>query len=140
MKQKQEEWFMYQLPIGNVAGLKRLVQFFRSASQEEMDLERFFSLAIMPFYDCMHGGIERMAGHVLYRLSDFLPLEHRKDIYIYPDSSDSSGSLVVDDSSWHSLEDWRKEWESLNPHIPSLTKSLPGEIIKLLPEKLPQTD
>lgn len=53
---------------------------------------------------------------------------------IYPASSSENVSASYNGRPWYSLEDWRKEWERHNPYIPELTKALPPELQKMLPE------
>jgi len=115
-------------PIGNIEDVRTFVQKFRG----DGNLERFFSDSLMPFYDALYDSLRSNAGHVLYRLSDFVDEQERKKIAIYPGSD---GSLDVSHeqeggeatySKWNSLEDWRKSWEQTTDGlIPTLSEMLP---------------
>jgi len=88
-------------------------------------IELLFSIAIKPFVDHPedeYDSVDTEVGHILYRISDFIPEGQRKTIAIYPFDE---GSLTIDDTRWYSLEDFRKFWKSINPIIPEIVKSLP---------------
>lgn len=123
-----------ELPIGDIEYLKRLAKTFKEHRNETGNLEFFFSFALMSFYDCMWEGLGTNAGHVVYRLSDFISEEERSIIKIYP-SKDGS---IIDEKiyPWASLEDWRKEWEELyHSNIPDFTKKLPSSLLELFVAK-----
>lgn len=115
------------LPVGNVDYLKKLVEDYKRY-REIKNLELFFSMALLPFYDAMWDGLTSDAGHLMYRLSDFLSEDKRRCMSIYPSSN---GSLSIDGSIWDSLEDWRKMWAKYNPYIPELKKILKLEYVIL---------
>lgn len=117
-------------PIGNIEDVRKFVHEFTAHG----DLKRFFSDSLEPFYDAMYDGLRPNAGHVLYRLSDFVDEQERKEIAIYPSSDGSlnvpheqeGGGVVYSKSN--SLEDWRKSWEKCTDGvIPTLEEMLPPE-------------
>ncbi|VVB82657.1 Uncharacterised protein [uncultured archaeon] len=94
-------------------------------------IDGFFSWALFPYYTpCLPNdfyGITKNAGHIIYRLSDFLSEETRKNIHIYPHEK---GMVILKQLEgnvrWDSLEDWRKEWKKNNSYIPDFIKRLPS--------------
>lgn len=116
-------------PIGNIEDVRTFVQKFRV----DGNLERFFSDSLKPFYGAMYAGLRPNAGHVLYRLSDFVDEQERNKIPIYP-GSDGSLDVPYEQeggeatySKWNSLEDWRKSWEQKTDGlIPTLSEMLPA--------------
>jgi hypothetical protein len=66
-------------------------------------LRTFFAVALRPHY-CPSWGpaqsLPALAGNVLYRLSDLVPLERRESMHLFDDYP--SGSFT--------LEDWRQLW------------------------------
>jgi hypothetical protein len=94
-------------------------EWFKSTLDETGDRPKardvFFSSALMGFYDPTYMGLGTEAGHIVYRLSDHLSEAERSTIKIYPSPT---GSLSINGNRWDSLEDWRKEWESLPDEIP----------------------
>lgn len=123
------------LPITDVPRIKDLVARYRE--NPDFTMESFFSFALLGYYDAMHGGMDATAGHILYRLSDFIEAEERKKIAVYPSQT---GSIInnhegeVDEEffegeekdRWDSLEDWRKLWKGQNRFIPEYQKQLPS--------------
>lgn len=63
--------------------------------------EHFFSTLLYRFYDCMGGGLDDLLGHVIYRISDLLPPDERRGLYVYPNAKGPD----------HTLASWREEWE-----------------------------
>lgn len=126
----------YYLPIGDLRYIEDLLRGFKEIkdassldSLVSLDslLEPFFSRALVPFYDAMWDGLDTTAGHVIYRLSDLVPEEKRRNIAIYPAST---GSLIIEQWNWATLEDWRKEWERYHKDIPQHNLD---RLIKMLP-------
>ncbi len=123
--------FFDRLPIGDVPYLRILVQRYRD--NPKMTTESFFSFALLGFYDAMWDGLNGMAGHIIYRLSDAIEKPQRETMVIYPSSKGSIINVNEEDvgehelvNRWASLEDWRKEWEHINPVIPDYAKQLPS--------------
>lgn len=117
------------LPIGDVPYLRTLVEHYKD--NPDFTRERFFSYALLGFYDAMWDGLNGTAGHIIYRLSDAIEKPQRETMHIYPSST---GSIIIEHKDrgedagvrWDSLEDWRKKWERDNPVIPEYRKQLPG--------------
>jgi hypothetical protein len=112
--------------IGDIPYLKELA---RAIKEDRMDFEKgvewFFHCALLPYYQPIDwDGMNIDAGHIIYRLSDFLPEEKRSKIEIYPNPH--GGSLIINDYHWDSLEDWRKQWEKYHSYIPPIIKKLPA--------------
>jgi len=112
--------------IGDIPYLKELA---RAIKEDRMDFEKgvewFFHCALLPYYQPIDwDGMNIDAGHIIYRLSDFLPEEKRSKIEIYPNPH--GGSLIINDYPWDSLEDWRKQWEKYHSYIPPIIKKLPA--------------
>lgn len=88
-----------------------------------LERERFLSLALLPYYESgvnYWDGLERDAGNIIYRLSDFIDAKERKTFAVYP-SKDGSITLHEGEEGeyrWDSLEDWRVEWAANHPNIP----------------------
>jgi hypothetical protein len=115
----KDEYYEY-----DIARLKGLLSNLKK--DKELDnftkLEIFFDLILTPYYfpeSCSNGDITANAGHIIYRISDSIPLEIRERIKVY--SNDS-------------LEDWRKEWASGGAVIPNFRKKLP-DLSRLLDDK-----
>ncbi len=119
--------FSGSLPIGTYEYIKELLTM--NTQHNQVSLEMFFSLALVPFYDPMWNGLEETAGHIIYRLSDFVFVEERERIAVYP--SEKASIIITDEElgscSWCSLQDWRREWEKYHPIIPEFQKMLPSE-------------
>lgn len=79
------------------------------------DIRHFFMDGLVGYYDCMFSGMSTEVGHLMYRLSDFVPLEQRQIMMIYPSTN---GSIIAEDGTWDSLEDFRKAWEGHFSEIP----------------------
>jgi len=96
-------------------------------------VEGFFSWALLPYYTPFFSGdfygLGKNAGHIIYRLSDFIPEDERRNIPIYPSKD---GTLLMKqlegNIQWDSLEDWRKSWEKDHPIIPDFIKKLPSAL------------
>lgn len=111
---------MYSLPVGDIESLKRVFECIEGIQKShdedgtEWDsfrkLKFFFMQALYPFYDCMWDGMETKVGHIIYRLSDLVPIELRTKIVCY---------LGKD-----TLENFRKEWEENYNNIPELNQLL----------------
>ena len=129
----EEPEYLGYLPIGDLDYLKELLDSCKKSKGKvslEKLLESFFSLALVPFYDPMWDGLKTHAGHVIYRLSDSVPEEKRRNIAIYPANN---GSLIMDKYPWASLEDWRAEWQKYH-------KQIPGDDIKQLVKMIMPAD
>lgn len=114
----------WELRLGDTEYLKEIIKVIKEDNKIADPIETFFFYALGPYY-CPVGwdGIKRNAGHIIYRLSDFLPEEKRSNIAIYPSEH---GSLIVNNYPWDSLGDWRKKWEKHYPNgIPEMIKKLP---------------
>jgi hypothetical protein len=113
------------LPVGDIEHIRWIVKYFKE-HRDNISVGSFFMMVLEPFYDCMWDGLNTVAGHVIYRLSDFVSEEERIKISIYPSEN---GSLIIDEGfglgRWYSLEQWRKEWERYHQYIPELKKLLP---------------
>lgn len=126
--------FWNRLEIFDVKNLKDLAsdagKYIKEHGTNSEIIESFFSWALYPYY-CPRGidwdGMTTNAGHIIYRLSDFLQEEKRKNIAIYPNDK---GSLMIEmyerSVCWDSLEDWRKKWKKYYPIIPDFIKRLPS--------------
>lgn len=82
-------------------------------SSEEKVRELFLRQVLAAYYDSYVSpdGITPAFGHALYRLTDFIALEERLRIEIYPKRG----------KDWYMLEDWRHAWETDFPAgIPEL--------------------
>lgn len=111
-------------PVGDIEWIKDLAKTYRE--NPGMDIGHVFSMSLLGYYDAMWGGLDRNAGHIIYRLSDHIPQEEREKISIYPSET---GSIVMDAfGPWDSLEDWRKQWKE------GIEKS--GETIPILQPQL----
>jgi len=108
--------FRDELPVGDVQHIKNCLE-LADAIRDRDDvigtLSVFFSHVVAPFYDCMWDGMSTEAGHTVYRLSDQVPCDVRARIDVYPGTD-----------GWHSLEDFRREWEQAYPVIPERTPLL----------------
>lgn len=115
----------FESRIGDIPYLKELAKAIKEEINNEKKLEIFFSYALLPYYQQIDwDGIKTDAGHIIYRLSDFLPEEKRSKIAVYPNRN--GGSLILNDNPWDSLEDWRKQWERYHTYIPPIIKKLPS--------------
>lgn len=92
------------LPLGDLEKLRDLVGEYEK--NPNLSTELFFSVALIPYYSPMWEGLDQQAGDVIYVLSEFVPEEKRRTMYVYPSST---GSLLEEDVKWDSLEDWRAE-------------------------------
>lgn len=114
------------LPLADIPHLQKYAEFLKTYVEETGDLEgarkRFFSGILVGFYDAMWSGIKEEVGHILYRLCEFVSLEERQMMMIYP--SDDGSIIDIHDTLsgepvfWDSLEDWRHQWEEYHPVIP----------------------
>ena len=101
-----------------------LINFFAN-SEEGLSPDRFFGLALYDAYDTLVSplGIAPVAGHIIYRLSDFVDEDQRRTIVLYPNST---GSVIDNGESCDSLEDWRVNWISIyKDGIPPLSELWP---------------
>lgn len=108
------------LPIADTAYLRENLKVLRwyvgNGGDREEGRKHFFSSVLLGYYDALWDGLDKTAGHLLYRLSDFLHEDERKRMMIYPSSD---GSIIdAELGSWDSLEDWRAHWEKTHPVIP----------------------
>ncbi|MEK7517978.1 MAG: hypothetical protein AAB583_05485 [Patescibacteria group bacterium] len=141
----------FELLVVDVPHLRNLLETYKK--EKTLEPRWFFTMALLGYYDAMHGGLEKDAGHVIHRLSDFIEIKERKKIDIYPSPD---GSLIFphgyngnffdfcESDRWDSLEDWRKLWEKTHPFIPEYFSQDSKEFalgLKELPpgEKNPQT-
>ncbi|HLD83879.1 MAG TPA: hypothetical protein VI979_03430 [archaeon] len=107
-----------------------LLELAEMKGRGEISDERFFSLALLGFYDAMNPALTAADGHMIYRLSDFVPEDRRRTMRIYPCRTGSiimPSDEILDASkhpyeyelgggpnNWDSLEDWRKQWERIH--------------------------
>lgn len=78
-------------------------------------------MALLGYYDAMWDGLTEEAGHIIYRLSDFLPVDKRMRLSVFSSKDGSIVELMGDGDEWlvsASLEDWRKEWRRAHKEIP----------------------
>lgn len=128
-----EDVFYGETKVFEVKDLKelagRLEKFVKKNEFDFKIIDEFFSWALLPYYTPYLPGdfyrLSQNAGHIIYRLSDFLTEEERQKIAIYPSEK---GSMIIKMLSgnvqWDSLEDWRKSWEKEHPIIPNFIKKL----------------
>lgn len=96
-------------------------------------------MALTPYFDrTAYDGLDPRVGNFLYRLSDFLNVERRRKIEIYPACAGESADVLIDGNPWYSLEEWRKMWEKKNapypvPHISFANKFEKEDLAFLLP-------
>jgi hypothetical protein len=102
---------------------------------EQVNIESFFFHALETYYetpefreDYNKSRFKVYAGHLLYRLSDYIPMEHREKIRVCLDI-DCIGKLIINGANWLSLEDWRVEWERNRP-IPFFQRQLLSELVR----------
>ena len=78
----------------------------------------FFSYALSSYYGGTISCLGKEAGDLLYWLSERIPAEERGTISIYPKEVILVMKTPKQDfytfTSWHSLEEWRDEWENTN--------------------------
>jgi hypothetical protein len=119
------EVYWDNLPVGDIEHLKRLTKTFSEHKGEQGNLEMFFMFALLPYYEFIsYDGLDRRTGHVIYNLSNFVKQEDREKIIVF---RTEKGSIVDEEGkAWDSLEDWRKQWEKINPVIPNLIKEIPS--------------
>lgn len=94
--------------------------------KETKDSKIFFEQALEPMNDIFVGCPNEMPvlsvyGHLIYRLSDFLPKVEREKIRDYPDEN---GKILSDGVRWSSLEDWRSFWGERFGPVPTLLEIL----------------
>lgn len=128
------------LPLGDLAYLERTIELCRKTSADsENDIKFFFLMALTPYFDgIFYEGLDPRVGNFLYRLSDFLSEERRRQIEIYPARAGENADVIIDGNLWYSLEEWRKMWEKQNapysiPHISFAKKLEKRDLIFLLP-------
>lgn len=127
---EDSSYIIPKLLVGDIDWLRTLAS--QHKDNPELSVEIFFKFALVGYYDTMWSGLQRICGDFVYRLSDFIPLEDRKKMLIYPSRN---GSLIIDDHLCDSLEDWRGKWEKSRGAIPFFRPQLPpgvdelGEII-----------
>jgi hypothetical protein len=133
----------YEEPIADASWLKKnleyLRKYFYKGGNAKESRKLLFTSMLCGYYDCMWGGLQRDIGHVIYRLSDLLSEDERRQMKIYPSSD---GSILVEEGDrWDSLEDWRKLWEKSHPIIPEFDfqKHLEATQILGLPETAGRT-
>ena len=119
-----------ELRLMNIDELKKLAKAVKEeVSDNKTKRLLFFHFALLPYYECLFwDGMSKDAGHIIYRISDFLTKEERCNIEIYPTDG---GSIIIDNCAWDSLEDWRKQWEKYHPVIPDFTRKLPSSLLEL---------
>jgi hypothetical protein len=123
---KDSSYIIPELSVGDISWLRTLASQYKD--NPELSTEFFFEFALLGYYDVMWSGLQGICGDFVYRLSDFVPLEDRKKMLIYPSSN---GSLVIDDSVWDSLEDWRRRCEKSRGAIPFYQPQLPPGVDEL---------
>lgn len=123
---KDSSHIIPELSVGDIDWLRTLASQYKD--NPELSAEFFFEFALVGYYDAMWSGLQRICGDFVYRLSDFVLLGDRKKMLIYPSSN---GSLVTDDGSWDSLEDWRRKWEKSRGVIPFYQPQLPPDVDEL---------
>jgi len=128
------------LPLGDLAYLERVVKLCRESSGDaEKDIKLFFLMALTPYFDSIaYEGLDPRVANFLYRLSDFLSEERRRQIEIYPACAGENADVLIDGNPWYSLEEWRKMWEKKNapypiPHISFAKKLEKRDLLFLLP-------
>jgi hypothetical protein len=129
------DYVFEDLRLMDIEHLKKLVKAINEfeSNDKETKIRLFFSYALLPYYeDVFWDGMKAEAGHIIYRISDLLPLEKRHCIEIYPSSH---GSICINDHYWDSLEDWRKQWEVYNPVIPDFTRKIPSSLLELFSDR-----
>lgn len=120
--------------------LRKLVNLMGTNPQYGMDT--FFMDALLSYYDPTNNfGMGNIIGDIVYRLSDHLPPETRAIINVYPHDE---GSIIFDAETsglgepvrWHSLEDFRHEWEETRREIPHFIPQLSefADVIQKTPE------
>ncbi len=104
---------MWELPTSTPEDVKKTWQMVNRTNLEHNEkVELFFKLALQGFYSPMMDGMKSDAGHIIYRLSDYLTPEERQGIVVYHSNPETS------------LDDWRTEWEKLHGSIPIITVKL----------------
>lgn len=127
-----EEYSFEDLRLMDIEHLKKLSKAVKESKMNDINekIFFFFNYALLPYYeDVFWDGLANDAGHIIYRLSDILPKEERQNMIIYPSDN---GSIIMNNSAWDSLEDWRKKWEKIhNGNIPDFTRRLPSSMLEL---------
>jgi hypothetical protein len=109
----------------NIIGWNRdYVGYLLELYRETRDLNLFFDEALDPFNDIFIGcdnemPVLRVYGHLIYRLSDYMPKPDREKVPNYPDDE---GKIIIDGNKWSSLEDWREWWSKTFQPIPNLSE------------------
>lgn len=133
------EWDGWEeLPVGTSETVRQVLERARTlfAMRDDLDLgeklQLFFMDVLIPYYDCLWGGMDQTAGHIIYRLSDQLPPDARRNIGVYPRAVRREQMFKLDPQTatagWTTLEEWRREWEAHNKNIPPLQELLPEGI------------
>src|SRR3989338_830086 len=124
----------------DINDLKELIRRIKEGRQN-ISLEELFRAVLGPYYEQQdeEPNMDRMVGHVIYRLSDGVPEEERRRMAIYPFST---GSLIPRQDSLRvcdSLEDWRGHWEKLTGYNITKLAELPPSVqdIPLLNDQKP---
>lgn len=130
---------LYGQKIFDIKDLKELANRLEKVVKEDPTynaVKGFFFWALDHYYTSYAGpndfyGITKNVGHIIYRLSDFIPKEERKNIPVdpaRPTNKDAKLMMEMSDGAipWVSLEDWRKEWEKDHPYIPNVIKRIPS--------------
>lgn len=111
-----ENWWFQEDPSydNEKYGIEWLARLHKSYNEHKTGvngnpIHLFFSSALLPYYDPCGDGANGTCLDLLYRLSDRIEEDERRNILIYPEKDgeiyDSEG-----DCQWNSLEDWRKEY------------------------------
>ena len=117
------------MPTADINRLKGIAELHREYP-ESFTIVYFFAEALEGYYCSLWDGLERNSGHVIYRLSDFIPKDKRENMPVYPSLTGS----IVDKGlvQWDSLEDWRNRWEKAsNNDIPYFQNQLPSVLREL---------
>jgi len=124
--QAEDSTITPQIPISHLEFIRACVKAHRD-DPENFGLEALF-LNILMGPDPLDEEIDLTAGHVAYRLSDFVDPEERKIIAVQPAAPEIGypGTIVREGIQWHSLEEWRSFWKRVHPDIPEFVKKLPS--------------
>jgi hypothetical protein len=100
--------------------------FGKEGGNLEQDLKIFFWFALgfrQPYpYDV--DKTDETYGHILYRISDFVPEQLRRKIQVYESDKGSLIEKNLISTRWASLEDWRKVWKDKHPIIPDYAETM----------------